>query len=266
MSNTNNYKNIKVQEEGRLTIIYLDNPPHNLINTNLASSIKEICLTLSEEDTCDVMIVTSDKDTDFSQGTDPMLFTELENTTNINEVQQVIDTYRVANSISSLRFPVISALGGHCYGQGLEIALASDIRLGSTGSKFKMDQVSQGIIPWDGGTQRLSRTIGLAQSLELILNCQEIESSEALSMGLLNSVVETNDLLPKAVELAEQILQGGAIAARYAKEVVLKGTEMTLDQGISLETDLTMILQTTQDRTEGINSFIERRKPKYKGE
>ena len=69
MSNTNNYKNIKVQEEGRLTIIYLDNPPHNLINTNLASSIKEICLTLSEEDTCDVMIVTSDKDTDFSQGT-----------------------------------------------------------------------------------------------------------------------------------------------------------------------------------------------------
>ena len=155
MSNTNNYKNIKVQEEGRLTIIYLDNPPHNLINTNLASSIKEICLTLSEEDTCDVMIVTSDKDTDFSQGTDPMLFTELENTTNITEVQQVVDRYRVANSISSLKFPVISALGGHCYGQGLEIALASDIRLGSTGSKFKMDQVSQGIIPWDGGKQRL---------------------------------------------------------------------------------------------------------------
>ena len=266
METVSNYKNIKVQQEGRLVIIYLDSPPNNFIDTNLASSIKEICLKLSEEDTCDVMILTSDKDTDFSQGTDPMLFTELENTTNIKEIQKVVDRYRVANSISSLKFPVISALDGHCYGQGLELALASDIRFGSTVSKFKMDQVSQGIIPWDGGTQRLSRTIGLARSLELILNCQEIESSEALAIGLLNSVVETNDLLPKAVELAEQILQGGAIAARYAKEVVLKGTEMTLDQGISLETDLTMILQTTQDRTEGINSFIERRKPDYTGE
>ena len=102
--------------------------------------------------------------------------------------------------------------------------------------------------------------------MELILNCQEIESDEALAIGLLNSVVETNDLLSNAVEVAEQILLGGAIAARYAKEVVVKGTEMTLEQGILLETDLTMILQTTKDRAEGINSFIERRKPNYTGE
>lgn len=265
METVNNYKNIKLQQEGRLVIIYLDSPPNNLIDTDLASSIKELCFNLSEEDICDVMILTADKDRDFSQGTDPMLFTELEDAKNINGVQQVINRYRVANSISSLKFPVISALGGHCYGQGLEVALASDIRLGSTESRFKMDQVSQGIIPWDGGTQRLSRTIGLARSIELILNCQEIESDEALAIGLLNAVVETNDLLSKAVEVGEQILQGGAIAARYAKEVVIKGAEMTLDQGILLETDLTMILQTTKDRTEGINSFIERRNPDYKG-
>jgi enoyl-CoA hydratase len=266
MESVNHYKNIKVQQEGRLIIIYLDSPPNNFIDIDLASSIKEICLKLSEEDICDIMILTADKDRHFSQGTDPMLFTELGDAKDIKDVQQMINRYRVASSIASLKFPVISALGGNCYGQGLEIALASDIRFGSTVSKFKMDQVSQGIIPWDGGTQRLSRTVGLARSMELILNCQEIESDEALAIGLLNSVVETNDLLSKAVEVAEQILLGGAIAARYAKEVVVKGTEMTLEQGILLETDLTMILQTTKDRTEGINSFIERRKPNYTGE
>ena len=133
-------------------------------------------------------------------------------------------------------------------------------------ASFRMGQAAEGMIPWDGGTQRLPRVVGPAHATDIILTGRTIGTDEALRMGMVNRVSAVGEALRVAEGIAAEILAGGPIAARYAKEVISSGTEMTLDQGILLETDLTMILQTTKDREEGIRSFLERRGAEYTGE
>ena len=261
-----NNKYIQLEQRNRLLITYLNNPSANLITTGLVSELKEICLEIEESNEIDVMIIGSDKVMDFSQGTSPELKEDLNNRNNKDLIEDILNRYRISQVIGNLKIPVISAIQGKCYGQGLELALATDIRIGSEESVFSMDHVSLNTVPWDGGTQRLPRIIGIPRSLELILTSRQFHSREALDIGMLHHVVPQKEVLEKANEIAEMILTGGSIASKYAKEVINTGSDMTLDQGILLETDLTMILQTTKDRKEGIDSFLERRPPNYTGE
>ena len=124
--------------------------------------------------------------------------------------------------------------------------------------------LTQENFPWDGATQRLPRLVGPARAKDLILTGRTIDAREALEIGLVNRVVEQPDqLAEQAGELAQAIASGGPIAARYAKEAVQKGMDLTLGQGLALEADLNVILQSTGDREEGIKSFLERRPPKF---
>ena len=204
--------------------------------------------------------------TAFSRGTSSSFMAESTDTTSGHQASALLDSYRCANAIASLPFPVIAAINGDAHDQGLELALAADIRVAAESASFRMGQAAEGLIPWDGGTQRLPRVVGPAHATDLILTGRTIGADEGLRMGLVNRVSAVGEALRVAEEIATEILAGGPIAARYAKEVISSGTEMTLDQGILLETDLTMILQTTKDREEGIRSFLERRAPEYTGE
>ena len=232
-------------------------------------------MTLREDSPFDAVIITGDGEAAgqngegiaaFSRGTGRSFLSESAEASSGNAAQALFDSYRCASAIASLPFPVIAAINGDAYDQGLELALAADIRVAAETAQFRMGQALQGIIPWDGGTQRLPRIVGPAHATDLLLTGRTIGAEEALDMGLVNRVAPPADALSTAQEIAEQILAGGPIAARYAKEVILAGSEMTLDQGILLETDLTMILQTTKDREEGIRSFLERRDPEFTGE
>ena len=260
---------------GRLLIASLNRPPDNLIDEALAEALRDLCGTLREDSLFDVLIITGhdpeseqpeedENDRAFSRGTDPALLNA--DAPSGHAAASANERYRCAAAIASLPMPVIAAIDGDAFDQGLELALAADIRVASESARLRMGQVAAGAIPWDGGTQRLPRCVGPAHATDLILTCREIGAGEARDMGLVNRVAGDGEALSVAEEIASQILAGGPIAARYAKEVVALGTEMTLDQGILLETDLTMILQTTQDRQEGINSFLERRDPEYRGE
>lgn len=266
---------ITLRPEGRLLIAVLSRPPDNFIDQALASSLKELCATLREDSPFDALIITGDGQeaggneaggVAFSRGTDQHLLSESAEATSGNAAQALFESYRCASAIASLPFPVIAAVNGDAFNQGLELALSADIRVAAETAQFRMGQALQGIIPWDGGTQRLPRIVGPAHATDLLLTGRTIGAGEALEMGLVNRVAPPADVLSTAQEIAEQILAGGPIAARYAKEVILVGSEMTLDQGILLETDLTMILQTTKDREEGIRSFLERRDPEFTGE
>ena len=265
---------ITLRPEGRLLIAVLSRPTDNLIDRGVASSLKELCMTLREDSPFDALIITGDQaagqsDEDvvaFSRGTDEAFLSESAETSAGNAAQALFDSYRCASAIASLPFPVIAVINGDAYDQGLELALAADIRVAAETAQFRMGQALQGFTPWDGGTQRLPRIVGPAHATDLLLTGRTIGAKEALDMGLVNRVAPPVDVLSAAQGIAEQILAGGPIAARYAKEVILAGSEMTLDQGILLETDLTMILQTTKDREEGIRSFLERRDPEFTGE
>ena len=234
----------------------------------MALSLKELCAMLREDSPFDVLIITGDGEAGdaFSRGTDQSFLSESAEASSGNAAQTVFESYRCASAIASLPFPVIAAVNGDAFDQGLELALAADIRVAAETAQLRMGQALQGIIPWDGGTQRLPRIVGPAHATDLLLTGRTVGADEALDMGLVNRVAASGDVLSVAQEMAAHVLAGGPIAARYAKEVILSGSEMTLDQGILLETDLTMILQTTKDREEGIRSFLERRDPEFRGE
>ncbi len=173
---------------------------------------------------------------------------------------------RVAASVAAIEKPVIAAINGDAIDQGLEIALACDIRIASRNARFGLTQVERGMMPWDGGTQRLPRLIGRGRAMEMILASRIVDAREALEIGLVNQVVDSGQLMGRAREIASTVAAHGPIAAGYLKEALLKGMDMTLEQGLRLEADLNFLLQSTTDRAEGIRSFLERRMPEYRGE
>ena len=126
--------------------------------------------------------------------------------------------------------------------------------------------MERGTIPWDGGTQLLPRLVGKGLALEMLLTSRLVDAEEARRRGLVNEVVEPSRLMDRALEVAGVIASGAPIAIRYAKETVLKSMDMTLEQGLGLEADLSVVLQTTRDREEGLSSFAEKREPEFRGE
>ena len=171
-----------------------------------------------------------------------------------------------AAAIAAIECPVVVAVNGDALGAGLEIALSGDIRLASDEACFGLPQVADGLIPGDGGTQRLPRIVGRGKALELLLTAETVNADEALEMGLVSQVVTPDNLEEELEALAENIAAKGPVALRYLKEAVNQGLDMTLEQGLRLESDLYFLLHTTGDRIEGISSFREKRKPQYRGE
>jgi enoyl-CoA hydratase/carnithine racemase len=171
----------------------------------------------------------------------------------------------LAEPISKLDRPVIAAITGDAIGQGLEVALACDIRIASETSCFGMSHIKSGLIPWDGGTQRLSRLVGKSKALEMILTGEVIDAQEALRIGLVHKVVPNKDLTEVTMKMAKEMASKGPIALRYTKEAVYKGMDMTLEQGLRLEADLYLLIHTSKDRSEGIQAFRDKKTPRFEG-
>ena len=161
--------------------------------------------------------------------------------------------------------PVVCAINGDATGGGLELALACDVRISAEGATFSLPEVSMGLLPLAGGTQRLPRLVGRGKALEMILTGEPIDAAEALRIGLVSAVVPRDRLLAEAQSIASRIAERGPIAVRYAKEAISRGLEMPLEQALRFETDLTIILQTTEDRAEGVRAFLEKRNSQFKG-
>jgi enoyl-CoA hydratase/carnithine racemase len=160
--------------------------------------------------------------------------------------------------------PIIAAINGFCFAGGLEMALACDLRVAADHATFGLLEVSRGIIPGGGGTQRLPRMIPLAKAMEIILMAQRIDAQEALRLGLVNRVVPLPEVMPTAMKMAEAILQNGPLAVRAAKEAIIRGLSMTLEEGLRLESHLQSYLFTTEDAIEGPRAFAEKRQAQYK--
>ena len=228
----------------------------NGINTNLAEELREAIDCLEHNDEIRVLIITG-SGSSFCSGTD---FGSLKR----NSIE-TFNLLKIADFVAGFSKPVIAVLNGNALDQGLEAALACDFRLAAKGTNLGMQQVSSGLIPWDGGTQRLPRLVGESRAIEIILTGRLINVEEAYSIGLVDSIFLPDELMDGAMSLAEIIASHGPIAARYAKEAIKTGQEMSLDNGMRLEADLNVLLQSTSDRSEGIRSFLEKRKPEFRG-
>jgi enoyl-CoA hydratase len=167
--------------------------------------------------------------------------------------------------LAELSRPVVCALTGDAFSAGLELALACDVRIAAEGAEFGLPETAMGMVPMGGGTQRLARLVGRGKALEMILTAEPIDAAEALRVGLVNAVLPREKVVAEAEEIARRVAERGPLAVRYAKEAVLRGMEMPLEQGLRYETDLTVIIQTTEDRAEGVRAFLEKRKPEFRG-
>jgi enoyl-CoA hydratase/carnithine racemase len=161
--------------------------------------------------------------------------------------------------------PVIAIIEGNAIGAGFELSLACDIRIASEDAVFALPDVSMGRVPSAGATARLPRLAGRGLAAEMILLGQRIDGRRAAAAGLANVALPRSGVRECAERLAEAIAAQGPIAVRYAKEALLRGLEMPLDDALRYETDLTVILQTTADRAEGVRAFLEKRPPTFEG-
>ena len=257
------YRLLRFLQDRRVATVTLDSGDGaNRVDLRLAAELREVFQAIQEDQSTDLVILTASGSA-FSAGRElaPAALAGSSGPERLEWLSQL----QVASFIALVSVPVIVAINGDALDHGLELALAGDLRIAVSNARFGLTDLARGGFPWDGGTQRLPRLIGLSWARDMILTSRIIDAAQALDLGLVNRVVEPDRLEAETRALAEDILAGGPIAARYAKEAVIKGTDLPLTEGLRLEADLNVILQSTADRTEGIQSFLEKRTPRYTG-
>lgn len=257
------YRFIHHLQDGPIATVTLSRPElSNRVSLEMATELREVCQAIQADENIRLVILTGEGD-QFSVGREalPEDLSGSPASVSLDWLKGI----QAASAIAAIQVPVIVAVNGDAMDHGLELAIAGDIRVALSGSKFGLTDLAAGAFPWDGATQRLPRLVGPAWARDMILTSRIIDATEALAIGLVNRVVDSGRLIEETRILAESILAGGAIAARYAKEAINQGADLTLDQGLRLEADLNVLLQSTADRAEGIKSFLERRPPRYTG-
>lgn len=230
----------------------------NRINADVAAELKRIAAEVGYGSTVKALVLSGSGGV-FSLGTDP------EARAGMAGPAEVLERLGAASALAEIGLPTIAALCGDALGLGLELALACDFRIASQTARLALNQVEQGELPWDGGTQRLPRLIGRARALDMILTGRSLSADEAVQTGLIHRAVPPKTLDEAVHGLAADLAAKAPVAVRYAKEAVLSGLDLTLPQGLRLEADLYFLIHTTQDRTEGITAFREKRKPRFEG-
>jgi enoyl-CoA hydratase len=171
----------------------------------------------------------------------------------------------VFNRIERLKKPVIAAVNGFCLGAGCELALACDLIFASDRARFGQPEVNLGFIPGGGGTQRLARLIGKPRAKELIYTGEMIDAQEASRIGLANKVFPAADLMTEVRKFAQQVISKGAVVLELAKRVIDGGYQIDLMAALTLEANTFAVCFATEDKTEGVNAFLEKRQPHFKG-
>ncbi len=231
----------------------------NTFNLQIVAQFADIQKKILADKEIRAIIITGAGEEVFSMGTDWKEFRSFE------KRSELLEQFSIVSTMSRFDCPTIAGINGDAFGQGLELALACDLRICADHVCLAMDQIVHGEMPWDGGTQRLSRLVGKGKAMEMILTGGSVDGQEAYRIGLVNQVVPREKLAAAAMDMAQEIASKAPIALKYAKEAVNKGMDVTLDQGLRLEADLYFLLQSTRDRVEGIRAFQEKRTPGFEG-
>jgi enoyl-CoA hydratase/carnithine racemase len=247
------YHALSYQEMGQYAIIRIEGPLDNQgAAAQLSEELTDLCSEIAWNDEIRVVVLAFGGEVTQSLLSDPGQSGQIEATSFVER-------------IAGLKQPVIGAIRGDAVGIGLELAMACDIRIGTEGARFGLPDIHEGRVPFHGGTQRLPRLIGRGKALEMVLTGELIDASEALRTGLINRVVAPDELMAAATGMAQDMASKSPMAVSYVKEALYNGMDLTLDQGLRMELDLYLLLFSTEDRTEGITAFKEKRKPEFKG-
>jgi enoyl-CoA hydratase/carnithine racemase len=252
---------IKVSKEDRVAILTVDNPPVNSLNQQVVAEFQDALEELWADDQVKVIVVTGGGQMVFMAGADINAILELKTPAEAKEiVMQVHESFqRIENSSK----PIIAAINGHCLGAGIELAMACHMRIANNRAMFGQPEISLGIIPGFGGTQRLSRLVGKSKALELILTGDRITGAEAASIGLVNRAVPGTEVMKTAMGLAKKISSFGKLAIAATLEAVNEGLTVGMKESLEIEADKFSSLVETEDMREGLTAFLEKRQPKF---
>jgi len=250
------------EKRGHIAIMTLNRPEAmNAQNPELFYKMHDSMVDFRDDPNLWVAIITGSGDKAFCAGADIKEALPLMRERR-NEQDGVVSTIMRGLEIWK---PFIAAVNGVAYGGGCELALACDLRIAAEHAKFAQSEVRVGVMAGGGGTQRLTRFLPRCKAAEMLLLAKIIDAQEALRIGLVNEVVPLEKLMPKALEYAETICQMAPLAVRATKEAMIKGSDMTLNDGLRMERLLFNQVATTEDFEEGGRAFREKRKPVFKG-
>jgi len=253
---------IDYKKEGKLGIFTINRPESlNAINVQAARELHDALADFRDDSELWAGIITGAGEKAFCAGADIKDMLPF-----LKEILPANPWRMPATNMRGLEIwkPLIAAINGLALGGGLELALACDIRIASEKARFGLPEVTLGLIPGWGGTQRLPRLVPACKAAELLFTGKLIDAQEAYRIGLVNTVVPPEAVLSTAKEWAQQICQAGPLAVRAAKQAMMRGLNMTLEDGLKLENDLEGYVMSTEDFAEGTKAFTEKRKPDFK--
>ncbi|MBF8254891.1 MAG: Enoyl-CoA hydratase/isomerase family protein [Deltaproteobacteria bacterium] len=237
----------------------------NAVNREMVAAIVGYCKQANDDPNVQIVIFKANGERAFSVGGDVKDRARANAAASGTEAQSPL-VLRQARSSGTPGTPApVIAVHGYVVGTGLLMSLACDVRIAAEGARLGLSEVRLGFIPGSGGTQRMARLVGIPKALEICLSGELYEAQECHRIGLVNQVVPYDQLIPAGEKMAASFLKGAPLALRYIKEAIYKGSELSLDQGLRLESDLASMVLNTEDAKEGPKAFVEKRAPEWKG-
>jgi enoyl-CoA hydratase len=255
------YETILIETREHVGLVRINRPKvRNALNSTVLHELTEALETFDNDPGVGAMVITGD-DQAFAAGADIKEMAEA------TAMQMLIHSHIPQfDRLRGIHKPVIAAVSGWCLGGGNELAMACDLIIASETARFGQPEINIGVIPGAGGTQRLTRAVGKALAMEMVLNNRTLTAEEAKNFGLVNRVVPVERYLDEALQLAGEIAVRAPLAVRLGKETVNHAFESFLNDGLADERRAFYMLFASQDQKEGMKAFVEKRKPVWKGE
>lgn len=253
---------IKIEKIDHVGVLTIDNPPANAFSAEVKDGLKSAIMQMREDEQIWTIVVTGQGKKMFMAGADIPKMLDMDRHGGLDRVRQSRELLSV---VTECEKPIIAAINGYCLGGGLEVALCCDIRIAADHSRLGLPEVSLGLIPGAGGTQRLPRLIVPGWANYLLITGESISAQKALEIGLVQEIVPYDGLRDRAMELASIINRKGPLAVRSAKRAAQQGVQLSLEAALDLENNIFSEICETQDKREGISAFLEKRKPVFKG-
>ncbi len=257
------YQNLRLEHRGAVTVLTVHRPEVlNALNRATIAELGEFLTGFEADEAQGALVLSGAGEKSFVAGAD---INELAALDAQGAEEASAFGQRVFDRLERSGKPVIAAVNGYALGGGCELSLACHMRLASENAVFGLPEVTLGIIPGYGGTQRLQRLVGLGRALEITLSARRVKADEAERIGIVNRIVPLAQLIDEAVKLAETILKNGPLAVRAAIDATLAGADLGLGEGQRLESARFGLLAATQDMHEGMTAFIEKRPARFTG-
>jgi E-phenylitaconyl-CoA hydratase len=260
------YEHILFERRDRIAIITINRPDRmNAINPQTSAELWDAWAAFRDDPELWVAVLTGAGERAFSAGNDLVHTANAGRATAAASLPRGVPFGGNTRGLETWK-PTIAAINGYCLAGGLEMALGCDIRIAAEHAQFGLPEVTWAIIPGAGGTQRLPRAVPVGVALDMILTAERIDAQAALRWGLISRLVPQAQLMPTALQVAETICTRGPLAVRAAKESILRGLNMSIEQGLGLEMLFSQRVGRSEDAREGPRAFAEKRKPNFKGE